>query len=58
MVVLNEGLEVLGKDEYLNDNKMWNGVFQNSVLEEIKLPSTLKKIEYSAFACCKNLATI
>ena len=49
-VVLNEGLEVLGTDEYPDDdNEQWYGVFTDSALESVELPSTLKRIEYSAF---------
>lgn len=38
-VELNEGLETLGSDDYLHA-----GVFQDTALEDIKLPSTLKKL--------------
>ena len=56
--MLNEGLEVLGTDEYLADYEMWNGVFQRSTLESVTLPSTLKRIEYRAFAQCRNLRKV
>ena len=46
---LNEGLEVLGVDEYATDGGQYYGVFSESALECIDLPSTLKRIEYSAF---------
>ena len=54
---LNEGLEVLGTNEY-PDGHDWCGVFYGSALEEVVLPSTLKRIEYYAFAYCKNLRRI
>ena len=56
--VLNEGLEVLGEDGYYNDDKMLNGVFAGSALESITLPTTLKRIEYGAFAYCASLMRI
>ena len=46
---MNEGLEVLGTDEYTEDGKMYYGVFGKSALEDVKLPLTLKRIEYGAF---------
>ena len=55
---LNEGLEALGTDEYQEEGKMWCGVFEESALEEVALPSTLRKIEYRAFENCKNLRRV
>lgn len=37
---------------------MLSGVFQNSAVENVKLPKTLKRIEYKAFANCNNLKAI
>ena len=54
-VVLNEGLETLGTDEYPEKDKVWYGTFEESAVENINLPSTLKRIEYRAFRGCKNL---
>lgn len=54
-VVLNEGLEVLGKNECQSDGETYPGVFQESGLRRVRLPSTLKRIGYKAFMCCKNL---
>ena len=34
------------------------GVFQESALEDVKLPTTLKRIEHSAFIGCKSLKKI
>lgn len=45
----SEGLEVLGTDEYADDDTLFHGVFEESALENVWLPSTLKRIEYSAF---------
>ena len=58
-MVLNEGLEMLGTDEYpesKDDN--YCGVFEDSAVEDVKLPSTLKVIEYRAFGKCKSLKNI
>ena len=56
--VLNEGLEILGSNEYAQEDELLDGVFQGSALESIKLPATLKRIEYSAFTYCANLIRI
>ena len=56
--VLNEGLETLGTDEFKPDGDLYSGVFQNSGLRDVKLPSTLKKIEYSVFTGCENLKAV
>ena len=57
-VVLNEGLETLGTDECkLNRDKCF-GVFEKSGLKRVRLPSTLRRIEYNAFLGCKNLKSI
>ena len=50
-VALNEGLEVLGAE---NDV----GVFQNTYVEEVLLPSTLKRIWDKAFLGCHMLRSI
>lgn len=54
----HDGLEVLGTDERPRDGGLWCGVFEDSVVERVELPSTLKRIEYSAFECCKSLKSI
>ena len=56
--VLNEGLETLGTDEYPDGEGRWRGVFDGSGLKRVKLPSTLRRIEYSAFRDCKDLKSI
>ena len=53
----SEGLEVLGTDEYGYED-MTNGVFEESGLEDVRLPSTLKMIEHSAFEGCENLRRV
>ena len=53
-----EGLEVLGTDESQRDSIMWFGAFQESALESVRLPSTLKRIECSTFAGCRNLTAV
>lgn len=55
--MLNEGLEVLGTDEYPKSG-LWSGVFEGSALEHVDLPSTLRRIEYSAFDGCEMLRRI
>ena len=37
---------------------MYYGVFEESSVERVRLPSTLKKIEYCAFEDCKNLRRV
>ena len=54
--VLNEGLEVLGTDEYPESSEC--GVFQDSALKSVKLPSTLRRIEHCAFADCADLKSV
>ena len=56
--VLNEGLEALGTDEYPDGEGRWRGVFDGSGLKRVKLPSTLRRIEYSAFRDCKDLKSV
>lgn len=33
-------------------------MFQNSALKSVEFPSTLKRIEYCAFAECKKIKTV
>lgn len=56
--VLNEGLEVLGTDWHNANGSMNSGVFEASGVRKIRLPSTLKRIEYSAFELSLNLRNI
>ena len=48
---------MLGKDEYHNGKELY-GVFEGSAIEDLKLPTTLKRIEYSTFKSCKNLKRV
>ena len=50
----NEGLEVLGVD----DGRWSSGVFQESAVEDVQLPHTLKRIERHAFDNCWDLRSI
>lgn len=56
--ILNEGLEVLGTDEYAHTEQLRFGTFSESGIEKIRLPSTLKVIEACAFYDCKKLKSI
>ena len=53
-----EGPEALGTDERQRDGTMWSGAFQESALESVRLPSTLRKIAYRTFAGCRSLKAI
>ena len=57
-VQLNEGLQKLGAKEVVNGRECEGEVFLGSALESIRLPSTLKRIEYRTFSCCENLRSI
>ena len=46
---------MLGTNEYKEFDSELFGVFQGSAVEEVRLPSTLKRIEYNAFRGCRNL---
>ena len=56
--VMNEGLEVLGTDEFKPDGDWYSGVFQKSGLRDVVFPSTLKRIEDCAFDDCEDLKTV
>ena len=58
MAVLNEGLETLGTDEYMPDGRRYPGVFQESGLQQVGLPPTLKRVEYRAFMDCERLRAV
>ena len=53
-----EGLAVLGTDEFFERDNMCNGVFEESTVERVELPTTLKIIEHNTFKNCKNLQDI
>lgn len=56
--ILNEGLEVLGTDEYAHAEQLGFGTFSESRIENVRLPSTLRVIEACAFYGCKKLKSI
>lgn len=43
--VFRDGLEVLGTDEQDSNGDMFRGVFEDSVLENVELPKTLRRVE-------------
>ena len=52
---------MLGTDDHQLKDVMLlppHGVFSESALEHVQLPSTLKRIEYAAFCDCKSLKSI
>lgn len=54
-VVVNEGLEELGEDEYCNGlGKKVGGqsTFSNSMVKHVRLPSTLRLLGTATFANC------
>ena len=57
-VMLNEGLGALGTEEDSLDQFTYCGVFQQSGLKRVKLPSTLKVIKNEAFMGCGNLKSV
>ena len=57
-VKFSDGLEVLGTDEHSDYGGMLCGVFEGSSVEQIELPTTLKRIKYSTFKNCENLKSI
>lgn len=57
-VRLNEGLEVLGAKEVLFEQEVEGGVFLESALESVTIPSTLKVIETNTFAKCWDLRKV
>lgn len=57
-VRFGDGLVELGTDERPDDGEMYFGVFQESAVERVELPYTLRRIEYCAFKSCKSLKDI
>lgn len=55
-VTLNEGLEILGEEQCADDCDY--GVFEDSALASVTLPSTLKRIEHRTFRHCESLTTV
>ena len=48
-VELNEGLEKLGAAEYLYEELYEGEVFEKTAIENIRIPSTLRRIEQNTF---------
>lgn len=58
-VELNEGLETLGDDGLSEEDvKRLPGVFQNSAVRDVVIPSTLRKVGPRAFEGCANLKEV
>ena len=55
--MLNEGLEVLGTTEK-PDDEIYCGAFQESGLESVKFPSTLRRIKCNTFLNCEKLKSV
>lgn len=55
--MLNEGLETL-KEHYDLTHNCYHGIFQDSRVEEVTLPSTMKEIGQMTLADCSSLRTI
>lgn len=53
--MLNDGLEALGTNERTDDGYQSCGAFERSALEQVRLPSTLKRIEANTFCDCRRL---
>ena len=52
---LNEGLEKLGAKVIVDGMDCEGGVFRETAIENIRLPSTLKRLEANTFSGCKSL---
>ena len=57
-VQLNEGLEKLGAIEIISEETYQGNVFYESAIEEITLPSTLKRLEPETFKRCRDLRKV
>ena len=53
-----EGLEVLGTDARADNGEPWAGVFQESGVEQVVLPRTLRRIEPYTFKGCGHLQSV
>lgn len=51
-VLLNEGLEKLGSEEAVNGSSYRGGVFAESAVERVQMPSTLAEIPERTFDEC------
>ena len=55
---LNDGLERLGVKEIVDGSGYEGGVFRETAIESIRLPSTLRRVEAMTFAGCQNLKSV
>ena len=55
---LNEGLEKLCAKGTVGGSGYEGGVFRETAIESIRLPSTLRRVEAMAFAGCQNLKSV
>ena len=47
-----DGPEAVGEDAHPDEGQSYYGAFQGSGLERVRLPATLKRVEYWAFRDC------
>lgn len=57
-VSLNEGLEKLGAKETVNGREYEGAVFERTAIKNIRIPSTLKRLERSTFYHCSDLECV
>ena len=55
---LNDGLERQGVKEIIDGSGYEGGVFRETAIESIRLPSTLRRVEAMTFAGCQNLNSV
>lgn len=55
---MNEGLEKLGAREIINGHEHEGAVFECTAIENIRIPSTLKRLEAETFSWCENLKSV
>ena len=55
---LNEGLERLGAKEVINRIEYEGEVFYGTAIENIRIPSTVKRLEVKTFYHCNDLRTV
>ena len=57
-VLLNEGLETIGKKETISGEICEGNAFWGSGIESIRLPSTVKRLEAMTFCNCHALRSV
>ena len=53
-----DGPETVGEDAHPDEGQSYYGAFQGSGLERVRLPATLKRVEYWAFRDCARLRVV